>query len=236
MSEDLRCGWNSKFPHFRSTPSRFIRESLSAYVKDAGPEQVRAWDNSIPPLQNEVGEILQSDTAAPDYSTILEYTLPMESRRTDVIFLAKGSVVVLELKGKQRPSQADIDQAAAYVRDLRCYHQECSIRPVLALCVPMKAHGYISRQHDVHILGPDAVDGFVEALPNDPRWPPLTPAAFLAETAYRPLPTLVQAARELFEKGDLRPIRRARAATDRSSRPESRSNHNSLRRKARPCR
>jgi hypothetical protein len=214
MAEEARCGWNSKFPHFRSTPPRFIRESLSAYVKDAGPEQVRAWDTSIPPLQNEVGEILQTDTAAPGYSTILEYTLPMESRRTDVIFLAKGSVVVLELKGKLRPSQADIDQAAAYVRDLRCYHRECEDRPVLALCVPMKARGYLGREHDVHILGPDAVDGFIEKLPCDPSRQPITPKDFLAEAAYRPLPSLVQAARELFEKGDLRPIHRARAATD----------------------
>jgi len=140
----------------------------------------------------------------------------MESRRTDVIFLAKGSVVVLELKGKQRPSQADIDQAAAYVRDLRCYHSECSDRPVLALCVPMKARGYIGCQHDVHILGPDAVDEFVEGLPYDPKLYPVSPADFLAESAYRPLPTLVRAARELFETGDLRPIRRARAATDPS--------------------
>jgi hypothetical protein len=214
MSEAPRCGWNSKFPHFRSTPSRFIRESLSAYVTDAGPEQVRAWDNSIPPLQNEVGEILQTDTAAPDYTTILEFTLPMESRRTDVIFLTKNSVVVLELKGKLKPSQADIDQAAAYVRDLRCYHVECENRPVLALCVPMKAHGYLGHQHDVHILGPDAVDTFIRELPQDAKLPYLTPNAFLAETAYRPLPTLVQAARELFEKGDLREIRKARAATD----------------------
>ncbi|HDT12727.1 MAG TPA: DUF2075 domain-containing protein, partial [Candidatus Aminicenantes bacterium] len=214
MSEDPRCGWNSKFPHFRSTSPKFIRESLSAYVKDAGPDQIRAWDTSIPPLQSEVGEILQTDRAAPDYSTILEYTLPMESRRTDVIFLAKSSVVVLELKGKLRPSQADIDQAAAYVRDLRCYHRECENRPVLALCVPMKARGYLGREHDVYILGPDAVDGFVEDLPHDPSQPPIVPQDFLAETAYRPLPTLVQAARELFEHGDLRPIRRARAATD----------------------
>jgi hypothetical protein len=214
MSEDPRCGWNSKFPLFQSTSSRFIRESLSAYVKDAGPKQVRAWDDSIPPLQSEVGEILDVDKSAPDYSTILEYTLPMESRRTDVIFLAKGSVVVLELKGKLTPSQADIDQAAAYVRDLRCYHQECADRPVLALCVPMKARGYVSRHHDVHILGPDAVDRFIEGLPSDPGLPPLIPKAFLAETAYRPLPTLVQAARELFNNHEIRPIHRARAATD----------------------
>ena len=216
MSEDTRCGWNSKFPYFKSTPSKFIREKLSSYVKDASPAQVRAWDDSIPPLQSEVGEILQTDKAAPEYTTILEYSLPMESRRTDVIFLAKSSVVVLELKGKQRPSQADIDQAAAYVRDLRCYHSECSDRPVLALCVPMKARGYIGCQHDVHILGPDAVDEFVEGLPYDPKLYPVSPADFLAESAYRPLPTLVRAARELFETGDLRPIRRARAATDPS--------------------
>jgi hypothetical protein len=214
MSEDQRCGWNSKFPNFRSTSPKSIRENLCAYIKDAGPAQVRAWDDSIPPLQKEVSEILQTDSFAFDYSTILEYTLPLESRRTDVIFLAKGSVVVLELKGKSKPSQADIDQAAAYVRDLRCYHQECAGRPVLALCVPMKAHGYLGREHDVHILGPDAVNAFVEDMPQDLSRPPLVPRAFLAETAYRPLPTLVQAARELFEKGDLRPIRRARAATD----------------------
>jgi hypothetical protein len=214
MSEDTRCGWNSKFPDFKSTPSKFIREKLSFYVKDASPAQVRAWYDSIPPLQSEVGEILRTDKAAPEYSTILEYSLPMESRRTDVIFLAKSSVVVLELKGKQRPSQADIDQAAAYVRDLRCYHRECSDRPVLALCVPMKARGYIGCQHDVHILGPDAVDEFVEGLPYNPKLYPVAPSDFLAETAYRPLPTLVQAARELFQKGELREIRRARAATD----------------------
>lgn len=214
MSDDRRCGWNSKFPRFRSTSPKFIRESLSAYIKDAGPKQVRAWDDSIPPLQAEVGEILDTDKASPDYSTILEYTLPMESRRTDVIFLAKGSVVVLELKGKLRPSQADIDQAAAYVRDLRCYHEECAARPVLALCVPMKARGYLGQQHDVHILGPDAVDGFIEGLPGNPELPPLSPTAFLSDSAYRPLPTLVQAARELFNNHDIRPIHRARAATD----------------------
>ena len=214
MSEDPRCGWNSKFPYFRSSSPKFIRESLSAYIKDAGAKQIRAWDDSIPPLQNEVGEILDADRASPDYSTILEYSLPMESRRTDVIFLAKGAVVVLELKGKQKPSQADIDQAAAYVRDLRCYHQECAARPVLAFCVPMKARGLLGRQNDVIIMSPDEVDRFIEELPQDPALPPLAPQDFLSESAYRPLPTLVQAARELFNNHDIRPIHRARAATD----------------------
>jgi hypothetical protein len=78
----------------------------------------------------------------------------------------------------------------------------------------MKARGYLGHQHDVHILGPDVLDCFITNLPEARDHPPITPKDFLAETAYRPLPTLIQAARELFEKGDLRPIRRARAATD----------------------
>ena len=36
---------------------------------------------------------------------------------------------------------------------------------------------------------------------------------FLAETAYCPMPTLVEAARELFNTGEVRAIHRARAAT-----------------------
>ncbi len=34
----------------------------------------------------------------------------MESRRKGVVFLISGAVVIIELKGKERPSQTDIDQ------------------------------------------------------------------------------------------------------------------------------
>jgi hypothetical protein len=63
-----------------------------------------------------VREVVQYDGRAREYWAVLESELPMESRRVDVIFLARGAVVVLELKGKALPSQADIDQAAAYAR------------------------------------------------------------------------------------------------------------------------
>jgi hypothetical protein len=41
----------------------------------------------------------------------------------------------------------------------------------------------------------------------------VAPAEFLSESAYCPLPTLVQSARELFKEGKIRSIHRARAAT-----------------------
>src|SRR4051812_13091391 len=128
MTERARSGWDSSFADFRDTPPKRIREQLAAFVTDASPEQVRAWDDAIGPLQNEVSEVLVRDILAKEYSAILEYELPMEARRPDVILLVGAGIVVIELKGKIHPSQADLDQAAAYARDLRNYHRECEGR------------------------------------------------------------------------------------------------------------
>ena len=106
---------------------------------------MRAWNDGIPPLQREVEEVLVRDALAKNYSAILKVHLPLESRRPDVLLLVGGGVLVLELKGKLQPSQADIDQAAAYARDLRCYHRECSDRSVVPVVVPTRARGYVVR-------------------------------------------------------------------------------------------
>jgi hypothetical protein len=215
MSEQqARYGWGSNFPTFSRTPARVIRGRLEEFVRDAGERQVRAWDEAIPPLQREVDEVLSVNEEAGAYSTILEYELPLESRRPDVVLLAKSAVVILELKGILSPCQAGLDQASAYARDLRCYHRECERRPVVPIVVPTRAKGYIGNQAGVRIAGPDALDSLVDELEENPDLPPLTREQFLAESAYRPLPTLVKAARELFNSGNLRTIRRARAATD----------------------
>jgi len=187
---------------------------LHSFVRDASPEQVRAWGDSIPPLQREVDEVLVRDVLAKHYSAILEYELPLESRRSDVILLVGGGVLVVELKGKVQATRADIDQAAAYARDLRCYHRECWDRVVVPVLVPTRAKGYVRQESGVHIAGPDALDGLVAMLVGPTPSPAVDRERFLDEAAYCPLPTLVESARELFRTGDLREIKRARAATD----------------------
>ena len=215
MSEDRRrYGWESDFPAFRSTPPGRVRERLQSFLPDASPEQIRAWRDSIPPLQQEVDEVLLRDTLAAHYSAILEYELPMESRRPDLLLLVGDGVLVVELKGKLEPSQADLDQAAAYARDLRCYHRECRDRRVEPVLVPTRAHGYVRVEGGVHVCGPDALDGLVDRLSEAKPGTVIDRARFLDESAYCPLPTLVQAARELLLSGQVRPIHRARAATD----------------------
>jgi hypothetical protein len=206
-------GWSSDFPGFTAAHPKTIQAQLKAFVADASVEQVRAWAASIPPLQEEVEEILFRDALARNFSAILEYQLPLEARRPDVVFLVGSGVVVIELKGKLEPSQADIDQAAAYARDLRCYHRECAEREVTPVLVPTRAHGYQRQEIGVHIVGPDALDELVASVTQERLKAPIDREQFLHEDAYRPLPTLVKAARELLLSGTVRRIHRAHAAT-----------------------
>lgn len=209
-----RYGWESDFPTFAEEEPRVVRISLEEFLEGVSDEQVFAWDDSIPKLQHEVGELVELDALATQYTAILEYELPLESRRPDVVLLVNGAVVVLELKGKSEPDQADLDQAAAYARDLRCYHRHCAEQEVHAVVVPTRAQGYAGVRDGVHIAGPNALHELVQGLQRPWDSSPLTAQEFLAKDAYCPLPTLVQAARELFLHGQIRPIHRARACTD----------------------
>ena len=190
-----------------------IREHLAAFIKDASKEQIRAWDDSIPPLQGEVESVVLRNELAKDYSAILEYEMPLEARRADVVLLVGPGVMVLELKGKRYPNQADLDQAAAYARDLRNYHRECHGRPVTPVVVPTLASGYQQLIDGVHVTGADALSELIARICGDNGKPVVDRQAFLSADAYCPLPTLVEAARELMRTGSLRTIHRAHAAT-----------------------
>jgi hypothetical protein len=212
--DEAKRGWDSDFVRFTATPCTAIVAKLRAFLTDASREQVHAWDDSIPRLQAEVEQVREVREDAARYTAILEYQLPLESRRADVIFLLRENVVVIEIKGKSRPSDADIDQAHAYARDLRCYHAECENRQVHALLVPTGARGDLGWHRGVRICGPDALDKVVGEYDVQGHGEILDPRRFLSGDAYRPLPTLVAAARELFTNGTLRRIKRAAAATD----------------------
>lgn len=207
-------GWASDFPEFQSTPPARVRERLQEFIVDASPEQLRAWRDAIPPLQGEVEKSLIRDSIASAYSAILEYQLPFESRRPDVIFLVASGVLVVELKGKIAASQADLDQVSAYARDLRCYHRECADRPVVPVLVPTRARGFVGQSDGVLIAGPDVLDAIIADITVRHPGTPVERERFLTPAAYQPLPTLVKAARELFNSGKLPRIHRAAAATD----------------------
>ena len=214
MSESrARYGWESDFPGFADASSIDVRKRLKHFVSDASPEQERAWSSSIPQLQDEVEEVLLRNQFAKNYSAILEYELPMESRRPDALLLVGGGLLVIELKGKQnrrKPTSTRLPRTRAtcsvttanakIARWCRSWFRHART----ATCVWKGSFTSQARMRST---------GLVEQITNLDL-PAIDRASFLDESAYRPLPTLVKAARELLLNGELRRINRAWAATE----------------------
>jgi len=209
------AGWSSSLRRFRDTPASYVVGALERFVRDPSIQQIRAWNDSIPPLQTEAGEMASNSAEAAGYSAILEYQLPMEARRPDVVLLLGGPIAVLELKGKHVAARVDIDQAAAYARDLRGYHRECADRLVQPVLVLMNESGYVMSESGVDVIGPDALDGVARDLVLAHPGQIVGLRRFLDPAAYRPLPSLVEAARELLERGEITRI----GVVDEKTRP-----------------
>ncbi len=219
MSEDrprYGAGWVSDLPTFHGTAPRVVQLRLGAFVRDAGDAQQRAWEHWIPSLQTEAGALLAVDPDARTYTAILEYELPRDARRPDVLILEAGIVVVLELKGRPSATRAGLDQVLAYARDLRAYHADCHARPVIPVLVTASANANAERRDGAFVVAPRGLHRLLAAIARDHATaaPPLDPTAFLRDDAYEPLPSIVTAARRLLTTGDLPFVRRARACTD----------------------
>lgn len=208
-----RYGWRSRLEAFARAEPRVVRLQLQQFVADASSEQVRAWDQSIPWLQRECRELEVRDSAAREYTAILEYELPRDSRRPDVIVLERGCVAVLEIKGALHPSRAALDQAFGYARDLRAYHAACAGRIVTPVLLVRGGKVDAVERDGVHVVSPDGLDALLARLATSGE-SVISAEEFLALDAYAPLPTIVQAARELFHRRELPMIKRARAATE----------------------
>jgi hypothetical protein len=208
-----RFGWQSDLDTFARSQPRVVRLRLQDFVADASSEQVRAWDQSIPWLQRECRELVGRDSATGRYSTVLEYELPRELRRPDVIVLSRGHVVVLEIKGYSHASQAAIDQVFSYARDLAAYHGACVGRTVVPVLAVRGTDLRPVIRDGVWVTSPEFLDEIVERF-SDPARELVSIDDFLSEDAYSPLPSIVQAARDLFHKRPLPVIKRARASTD----------------------
>ena len=168
----------------------------SSYPESTSSED-RSWTVNIPLLQKEVRQSMQVDQSIRTCTAVLEYQLPMELRRPDAVLLVRGGVVILELKGEVDANDAAIDQAHAYARDLRNYHRSCHGRDVTPVVVPTRMLGLQRLERNVHVCPVDQLDGLINDFDSQDS-NPINAAEFLSAEAYKPLPSLVTAARKLF--------------------------------------
>ncbi len=204
--------WAGVLPVLVSTPRTALRARLDAFVPDAGEAQQRAWDEELGVLQAEGARVIELHPEAQGHAAVLEYKLPREAgRRPDVVVLQNGLVVVVEFKQTGQLRRADLDQAAAYARDLAGYHTGCEGLEVVALLV-LCGVGAPSRQvNGVHVVPATDLAAKLVELARDGKGPPPDLDRFL-DGEYAPLPTLVAAARILFDNLPLPHIKRAHSA------------------------
>ena len=89
-----QAGYSSSFEKFVSDESSAIVKTLKSYVSDASDSQIKEWQDSIKVLKNTVHELKNTNSEiCSNSSIILEYTIPLESRRVDAILLL-GDVVI----------------------------------------------------------------------------------------------------------------------------------------------
>lgn len=173
---------------------------------NAANSQVEAWLEEINVLRESFRDLAISRPDSLSWSIILEYELPLEGgRRPDVIVLGPGKIFILEFKQDPRLSRSSLDQVAAYARDLSEYHSKSHGISVIPYLIPTKTIGISEVRDAVLVLSPNQIasnlDGFEGA-------PPINLEDWLSGD-YAPLPTLIAAAKMIFNNERLPAIRRA---------------------------
>jgi hypothetical protein len=210
------CGWYGSFESFLSISEADWLTSLSSHHlgcmnEPPAASQLAAWQNCFKVLQSQLPLLVHERPEASLWTIIFEYELPRErGRRPDVVILAGSTILVLEFKDFSVPMQAHIDQVSAYGRDLEHYHAGSHHHRLHPLLVLTKAKGLATNQEGVCVVSPDGLPTVLSYLAHS-NGQPIDPFAWL-NADYAPLPSLISAARTIFQHEALPQIRRAHSA------------------------
>lgn len=207
--ESMDAGWAGSFPVLRGASTSEMVNKLIAFVKESTPEQIRAWNSSLPLIQLEAGKVLDIQPSAQDYSAIFEYGLPQSQKRADVVLLISGAVLVVELKGDGHTGQAYLEQVADYARRIYTNHALCGEDgvPVHALVVNYGMPGAERREEWITLTNVNKLHSEVFRF-EVPGKTPITLDRFLDQYNHQPPPSLVQAVRAYFTNQALPRIKR----------------------------
>jgi hypothetical protein len=213
VEHDQTWGWAGTVADFAALKSDEYLDALSAHhftcchQRPSG-SQITAWRDTHRVLAFALAEVAQANARVGESWLVFEYELPRErGRRPDVVLLSGDKVVVLEFKQQGVPDRAFIDQAEAYARDLADYHEAShnrEVTPLLVLTGSARSWGEIA---GVRVCGAgDLGTCIVELI--GPAGAATDPEQWLTSD-YAPLPSLVRAARMIFNHEPLPRIRRA---------------------------
>ena len=207
-----RCCYSNSLEGFLlEDKAEWIAKMKEAFAEmselSLGESQVRAWKDCFDVLQEQLPSIAETH---PNFDIVFEYRLPYESgRRPDVLLVSKEQVIVIEFKQNFRVIHADIDQAAAYARDIREYHYEsrdCQVSAILVLTHADESAADMDVTTGVAVapraILSSSISSVLEAentRADIEKW---------LNSKYEPLPTIVEAAKLFVKQAELPNIRR----------------------------
>lgn len=219
-----RCLYNSNFRTFLNTGDNSIFGLLcERYHGEALTTTREAWKSEITIMKD-----VLANFADKQGQIIFEYDIPRLGKRIDVVLLIKGIVFCLEFKvGESRILEADVDQVLDYALDLKNFHkfsEDRIIAPILIATnhrnssTDIQMSVYDDRVVNPLMTGKSGISTLInEMLKRFPNETPVNPDWIISP--YAPTPTIIEAAKSLYENHTVEDITRHEAdkvSTDRT--------------------
>ncbi len=212
-----RCLYQSDFKSFiEADPYNILGRMHNAYHGKALTTTDEAWLGEIQilkaalmPWKDEPSDI------------IFEYDIPRLGKRIDVVLLLRGIIFCLEFKvGQKDALQCDIEQVMDYALDLKNFHRYSHDRIIVPILIPTQrgsaTKGFMPSVYNDSIFNP-LVTGSAglqhlmrSVLTHIKADVPGTIADWLI-SPYTPTPTIIEAARSLYEHHSVEDITRHEA-------------------------
>ncbi len=185
------------------------------YHGEVHTTNIEAWKDEISIMQDTLSRFGESEGRM-----IFEYDIPRLGKRIDAVMLFKGIIFCLEFKvGETKILEADIDQVLDYALDLKNFHkfsQEKVVVPILIATNYANMSSTINMSvYDDKVVNPlvtgkehlydliaSVLDRFPDETPINPNW---------IISPYAPTPTIIEAARSLYENHSVENITRHEA-------------------------
>lgn len=181
--------------------------------EEPSSSHIQAWRSSITAAGLAARWLAEKRPESASWHVVFEYELPRErGRRPDMVLLAGDTIVIVEFKGYAEAMPAHVDQVEAYVRDLGDYHAGSHGRRIVpVLCLTASRRPIVQDGETIITSGDHLGEALMMATARAAASNSVIPEVWL-NADYQPLPSLVNAARIIFEHEDLPHIRRAESA------------------------
>ena len=224
MSRSPRCLYEGNITDFINEADMSIFGCLNNnYHGDILTTSREAWKDEI--------EIMKDNLSVLDDKNgkiVFEYDIPRLGKRIDVTLLYKGIVFCIEFKvGESRILEGDIDQVLDYALDLKNFHKYSEDRIIVPILVATKynrvsnviqmsayddgiVNPLVTGRDHIHQLITAVIEKYPNETPVNDNW---------VISPYAPTPTIIEAARTLYENHSVENITRHEAddvSTDRT--------------------